>query len=69
MLVGRFVPIAFFFALAGALTRQEPRAVTGALRAEGPTFIALVVGSAVILALLSFLPALSLRPLAEGLRP
>jgi K+-transporting ATPase ATPase A chain len=37
------------------------------LRAEGSTFLALVAGSAVTLALLNFLPALALGPLAEGI--
>jgi K+-transporting ATPase A subunit len=43
-------------------------AAAGTLRAQGATFIALATGTALILALLNFLPALSLGPLADGLK-
>ena len=68
MLVGRYLPIALVLALAGMLAQQRPGVVTvGTLRAHGVNFVALVTGSAMLLALLNFLPALSLGPLAEGL--
>lgn len=68
MLIGRYVPMVFLLALAGRLARQQPGAVTvGTLQARGVNFIALATGAALILALLNFLPALSLGPLAEGL--
>lgn len=68
MLLGRYVPIVFVIMLAGRLALQEPRAATAvAVRPRGTTFVALVVGSAVILALLNFLPTLALGPLAEGI--
>ncbi len=67
MLLGRYVPMVFVLALAGRLARQRPVEVTGTLRAQGATFIALATGTALILALLNFLPALSLGPLADGL--
>ncbi|MDH6117727.1 K+-transporting ATPase KdpA subunit [Kitasatospora sp. GAS204A] len=69
MLLGRYVPIAFVLALAGKLARQRPGVVTaGTLRASGVNFVTLATGAALILALLNFLPALALGPLAEGLR-
>jgi K+-transporting ATPase KdpA subunit len=68
MLAGRYLPIIFVLALAGSLARQKPVAVTsGTLRAHGPTFAAMTVGVALILVFLTFLPALSLGPLAERL--
>ncbi|WP_377266825.1 potassium-transporting ATPase subunit KdpA [Peterkaempfera sp. SMS 1(5)a] len=69
MLIGRYLPIAFLLALAGRLARQQPSVETvGTLRAHGLNFIVLATGAALILALLNFLPALSLGPLAEGLQ-
>ncbi|MGW6737207.1 potassium-transporting ATPase subunit KdpA [Streptomyces sp. NPDC055013] len=68
MLIGRYLPMAFLLALAGRLARQQPGVVTvGTLQARGVNFVALATGAALILALLNFLPALSLGPLAEGL--
>ena len=67
MLVGRYLPIGLVLALAGRFAAQQPGVVTvGTLRAHGVNFVALVTGSAMLLALLNFLPALSLGPLAEG---
>jgi potassium-transporting ATPase potassium-binding subunit len=68
MLLGRYLPMVFVLALAGSLARQRPVAVTaGTLRTHQPLFVTLTVGVAVILVFLTFLPALSLGPLAEGL--
>ncbi|MEU9992624.1 potassium-transporting ATPase subunit KdpA [Streptomyces sp. NPDC048045] len=68
MLIGRYVPMVFLLALAGRLARQQPGVVTvGTLQARGVNFVALATGAALVLALLNFLPALSLGPLAEGL--
>ncbi|AWS43476.1 potassium-transporting ATPase subunit KdpA [Streptosporangium sp. 'caverna'] len=68
MFVGRYLPIAFVLALAGRMVRQQPMAVTaGTLRTHGPNFVVLATGAALILALLNFLPALSLGVLADGL--
>jgi K+-transporting ATPase KdpA subunit len=69
MLIGRYLPMVFLLALAGRLARQQPGVVTvGTLRAHGINFITLATGAALILALLNFLPALSLGPIAEGLQ-
>jgi K+-transporting ATPase ATPase A chain len=69
MLLGRYVPMVFVLGLAGSLTRQRPVAVSaGSLRTDGPMFVSLALGVALVLVFLTFLPALSLGPLAEGLR-
>jgi len=68
MLLGRYLPIVFVLGLAGRLARQKPVAVTeGTLRTHGPMFVTLTLGVALVLVFLTFLPALSLGPLAEGL--
>jgi K+-transporting ATPase ATPase A chain len=68
MLLGRFLPIVFVLGLAGSLARQTPvPASAGTLKTYQPLFVGMVVGVAVILVALTYLPALALGPLAEGL--
>ncbi|MFF8945908.1 potassium-transporting ATPase subunit KdpA [Streptomyces sp. NPDC014864] len=68
MLLGRFVPMVFVLALAGSLAGQQPiPATAGTLRTEKPLFTGLLVGAILIIAGLTFFPALALGPLAEGL--
>jgi K+-transporting ATPase ATPase A chain len=69
MLVGRYLPMIFVLALAGALARQRPGVVTsGTVPTTGPLFAGLTVFSALVLVGLTFLPALALGPIADGLR-
>ncbi|MFF8452772.1 potassium-transporting ATPase subunit KdpA [Streptomyces leeuwenhoekii] len=68
MLLGRFLPMVFVLALAGSLAGQRPVPVTtGTLRTDKPLFSGLLVGAILILAGLTYFPALALGPLAEGL--
>ncbi|GAA2769979.1 potassium-transporting ATPase subunit KdpA [Nonomuraea dietziae] len=68
MLLGRFLPIIFVLALAGSLARQKPAPESaGTLPTHRPQFVGMVVGVTLILVALTFLPALALGPLAEGL--
>ncbi|MBV1856262.1 potassium-transporting ATPase subunit KdpA [Catellatospora tritici] len=68
MLLGRFLPLVFVLGLAGSLARQKATpASAGTLPTHKPLFIGMVVGVVVILIALTFLPALALGPLAEGL--
>jgi potassium-transporting ATPase potassium-binding subunit len=68
MLLGRFLPMVLVLALAGALARQKPTpASEGTLPTHQPLFVGMVVGVTVVLVALTFLPALALGPLAEGL--
>ncbi|HEY9410700.1 MAG TPA: potassium-transporting ATPase subunit KdpA [Jiangellaceae bacterium] len=68
MLVGRFLPIVFVFGLAGALARQRPTpASAGTLPTHTPLFVGLHVATVVIVAGLTFFPALALGPLAVAL--
>jgi len=68
MLCGRFLPMILVLALAGSLARQgmTPESA-GTLPTHKPQFVGLVVGVTVILVALTFLPALALGPLAEGI--
>ncbi|GAA0971491.1 potassium-transporting ATPase subunit KdpA [Acrocarpospora macrocephala] len=67
MAFGRFLPIIFVLALAGSLARQQAVPVSaGTLPTHRPQFVGLVAGVTVILVALTFLPALALGPLAEG---
>ncbi|WP_432825726.1 potassium-transporting ATPase subunit KdpA [Dactylosporangium sp. CA-092794] len=69
MLLGRFLPIIFVLGLAGSLARQQPvPESTGTLRTYQPLFVGMVVGVTVIVVLLTYLPAVALGPLAEGIQ-
>ncbi|CAM05262.1 K+-transporting ATPase ATPase A chain [Saccharopolyspora erythraea NRRL 2338] len=68
MLVGRFVPVLAVLALAGALAQQQRvPATAGTLPTTGPLFAGLLGGTVVLVAALTFLPALALGPIAEAL--
>ena len=68
MLLGRFLPIVLALGLAGSLARQRPvPASVGTFPTYRPLFVGMLVGVTVILVALTFLPALALGPLAEGL--
>ena len=68
MALGRFLPMIMVLALAGSLAHQgmTPES-SGTLPTHKPQFIGLVVGVTFILVALTFLPALALGPLAEGI--
>ncbi len=69
MLLGRFLPIVFVLGLAGSLARQKAVPVSdGTLRTYQPLFVGMLVGVTLIVVALTYLPALALGPLAEGLR-
>ncbi len=68
MLFGRFIPVVLVLALAGSLARQQPvPETTGTLRTQSPLFVGMLTGVTLIVAGLTFFPALALGPLAEGL--
>jgi K+-transporting ATPase ATPase A chain len=68
MLFGRFIPIVAVLALAGSLAAQKKVPVTaGTLPTTGPLFAGLLAGAVVLVAALTFVPALALGPIAEAL--
>ena len=69
MLLGRFVPVVLVLALAGSFARQQRGgAGAGTLPTHTPVFVGLHGFVVVVVAGLTFFPALSLAPLAEALR-
>lgn len=68
MALGRFVPMGLVLALAGSLAAQRRRPVTaGTMPTHTITFVGLLVGIAIVVAGLTFFPALSLGSIAEAL--
>jgi K+-transporting ATPase ATPase A chain len=66
MLAGRFLLIVPVLALAGNLAAKKTvPAGNGSFPVHGLTFIVLLIGTVIIVGLLTFLPALSLGPVAE----
>ena len=66
MLLGRFIPIIGPVAIAGSLASKKyiPESA-GTLKVESPAFITVLLSVIIIVAALSFFPALVLGPLAE----
>jgi K+-transporting ATPase ATPase A chain len=68
MFVGRFLPMLLVLRLAGLLVGQRARPATvGTMPTHTPLFVGLVTGIALVVAGLTFFPALALGPLAEAL--
>lgn len=70
MLLGRYVPIAVVLAIAGSLAgkrRQAPG--PGTLPTASPTFVGFLLAIVLLVGALTYLPALSLGPVAEALSP
>jgi K+-transporting ATPase ATPase A chain len=68
MLVGRLLPIALVLGLAGSLARQGVRPDdSGTLPTHRPQFVTMLVAVVLLVAGLTYLPALALGPIAEGL--
>jgi K+-transporting ATPase ATPase A chain len=68
MLLCRYIPMLAALAVAGALAARRPApAGPGTFRTDSPIFIMLLIGVIVIVAALSFLPALALGPVVQGL--
>jgi K+-transporting ATPase ATPase A chain len=68
MLAGRFLPLLAALAIAGSLARKQVTpAGAGTFRTDSPTFVVVLVGVIVLVALLTFVPALLLGPVAQGM--
>jgi K+-transporting ATPase ATPase A chain len=68
MFFGRLIPIVLVLALAGAFAAQRRRPVTaGTMPTDTPLFTVLLAGTVVVIAGLTFFPALALGPIAEAL--
>ncbi|SEF35644.1 K+-transporting ATPase ATPase A chain [Amycolatopsis pretoriensis] len=68
MAFGRFIPIVAVLCLAGSLAAQRRVPETaGTLPTTGPLFATMLTGTVVLVAALTFIPALALGPIAEAL--
>ncbi len=68
MWLGRFGVIVPVLALAGSLAAKKRIAVTeGTLPTHGPLFVALLIGTVLLVGLLNYVPALALGPVVEHL--
>ena len=67
---GRFVPILFVLAVAGALAgKRVSPAGLGTMRTDNPTFVFLLIGIVILVGALTFFPAILLGPVSNGLTP
>ena len=68
MMFGRFLPLLAALAIAGSLAGSgSTPAGAGTFRTDSPTFVVVLVGVVVLVALLTFVPALLLGPVVQGL--
>jgi K+-transporting ATPase ATPase A chain len=68
MLFGRFLPMLAALAVAGALAGKKVAPPgSGTMRTDTPTFVVLLIAAVVLVALLTFVPALLLGPIVQGL--
>ena len=70
MFVGRFLPMLAALAVAGTLVRKRVAPLgPGTMRTDTPIFVVLLIGVILLVALLTFVPALLLGPVVQGLTP
>jgi len=66
MFIGRFWPIMAALAIAGSLAAKKRVPVTdGTMPTHGPLFVALLIGSILLIGVLTYVPALALGPVVE----
>jgi len=68
MWLGRYWPIVAVLAVAGSLAAKKRIPTTsGTMPTHGPTFVALLIGTVLLVGALTFVPALALGPVVEHL--
>jgi len=66
MFIGRFWPIMAALAIAGSLAAKKRVPVTeGTMPTHGPLFVALLIGSILLIGVLTYVPAFALGPITE----
>jgi K+-transporting ATPase ATPase A chain len=66
MFIGRFWPIVAALAVAGSLAAKKRVPVTeGTMPTHGPLFVVLLIGSILLIGVLTYVPALALGPVVE----
>jgi K+-transporting ATPase ATPase A chain len=67
MIGGRFLPLLAALAIAGSVVgKRAAPAGAGTFRTDSPTFVVVLIGVVLIVALLTFVPALLLGPIVQG---
>jgi K+-transporting ATPase ATPase A chain len=68
MMFGRFLPLLAALAIAGSLVgKRVTPAGAGTFRTDSATFVVVLIGVIVLIALLTFVPALLLGPVVQGM--
>jgi K+-transporting ATPase ATPase A chain len=68
MFIGRYWPVMAALAIAGSLAQKKRVPVTeGTMPTHGPLFVALLIGSILLIGVLTYVPALALGPIVEHL--
>jgi K+-transporting ATPase ATPase A chain len=67
MLIGRYAPIAILLALSGSMIGRKRGGTTG-LKTDSPVFTIVLIGSIIILVVLTFFPFLALGPISSFFR-
>jgi K+-transporting ATPase ATPase A chain len=68
MIGGRFLPLLAVLAIAGSLAgKRVAPAGAGTFRTDSPTFVVVLIAIVLIVALLTFVPALLLGPVVQGM--
>ncbi len=62
MLIGRFVPLALFLAIAGSFTMKDRKELAEPIKTQGPVFITVLVVITFLLTALTFFPFLVIGP-------
>jgi K+-transporting ATPase ATPase A chain len=65
MLIGRYAPIAILLALSGSMIGRKRVSTTSGLRTDNLLFTLVLVGSIIILVVLSFFPFLAIGPITS----
>jgi K+-transporting ATPase ATPase A chain len=66
MFIGRYWPIMAALAIAGSLAQKKRVPVTeGTMPTHGPLFVALLIGSVLLIGVLTYVPSLALGPIVE----
>lgn len=69
MLIGRFAPFIPLLAIAGSLAAKKIQpASSGTLPTHGALFVALIIGTVLLIGALTFIPSLALGPIIEHLQ-
>jgi K+-transporting ATPase ATPase A chain len=63
MFLGRFTPIGLLLALGGSMINRKRLTTEAGVRTDSPLFSLILVGSILVLVLLTFFPFLALGPI------